>query len=144
AEFTRGRRCCSDATDLFKAPFLGATQAGSSSSPYKSGMSFVCPDTPSPFLHPSIVDSESIPPLGAGMMGFEQEMYLPPTLGDMDMGLGQDMSGFFGLPTMMYDPTSGLYGWCMPMEGMPQAGENGEMPQLSPTGEFIPIAGHLD
>lgn len=91
------------------------------------------PDTPSPFLHPAAVDSNILNQMGLNSMGFCGEMVLPPAFGDGDgfgMGLppafdGQDMSGFYGVPAMMYDPASGSYttcGWCMPLDALQQTG----------------------
>jgi len=84
------------------------------------------PNTPSPFLHPAVVNSSVLNQLGLSGMGFG-DMVLPPAFGEcadgFDMCLppafdGQDMSGNF-MPTMMFDPTTGSYamcGWPMPLD----------------------------
>lgn len=118
-----GRRAWSDAADLLQSPALGAAK-----SPMPcptNSMSFI-PDTPSPFLHPSSL-MEDVPP----MLGFGDGMGLPPAFGDacdMPYGLGLPAAfdpsemGFYGLPAMVFDPTSGTFTtmgfFGVPMEAM--------------------------
>eukprot|EP00931_Biecheleriopsis_adriatica_P021945 TRINITY_DN14216_c0_g1_i1.p1 TRINITY_DN14216_c0_g1~~TRINITY_DN14216_c0_g1_i1.p1 ORF type:complete len:562 (+),score=145.78 TRINITY_DN14216_c0_g1_i1:85-1770(+) len=143
--YVRGRRCWSEATDPLKvpSPLLGVSRPLEAASDCsvkgssKEASGFV-PDTPSPFLHPSNADCAAVPPFELMGFGCEEDMGLPPAfagddgllLSDAGMGYeGQDMSGYFGVPTMMFDPLSGACGWqmCMPLEAaLAQAQMSGE------------------
>mmetsp|Transcript_34989 Transcript_34989/g.80564 ORF Transcript_34989/g.80564 Transcript_34989/m.80564 type:complete len:540 (+) Transcript_34989:74-1693(+) len=130
--YLRNRRSRSEATELLKVPSpqLAPARAPAATS---QEASFV-PDTPSPVLRPAPPEGAEVPPLneGYGMNG-EEEMCLPPAyMGEDAMmlaGMGYEEMGYYGVPTIMYDPVSGC-GWpmCMPID-MSQAHMGEDMAQ---------------
>mmetsp|Transcript_47494 Transcript_47494/g.136133 ORF Transcript_47494/g.136133 Transcript_47494/m.136133 type:complete len:682 (+) Transcript_47494:98-2143(+) len=105
----------------------GDCEGNSPGKSYLAAPLHLVPNTPSPFLHPAAMDAAVLHGLHAMGFGGSGGDMLPPAYGDgseFAMGMhgafdGQDMGGFYGMPTMMYDPASNSYTSCgcwMPMD----------------------------